>query len=72
MDDLKDTWKNKEPISEAIKKRIKEEGDRFHSNDNISKFIKDGEIDLLQDEVEKKFKDVLNCLLYTSPSPRDS
>lgn len=72
MDDLKDTWKNKEPISETIKKRIKEEGDRFHSNDNISKFIKDGELDLLQDEVEKKFKDVLNSLIIDTDNDHNT
>jgi len=37
-----------------IKQRLLEAGKRFHCNDNISEYINDGELDLLQDEVEKK------------------
>ena len=50
-------------ISDEIRKRLQEAGERFHCNDNISKYIKEGELDLLQDEVEKKFQDVLNTLV---------
>jgi GTP cyclohydrolase I len=50
-------------ISEEIRKRLQEAGERFHCNDNISKYIKEGELELLQDEVEKKFQDVLNTLV---------
>ena len=49
MDDmLKDSWAPEGPISKKIKERIKQAGKRFHSNDNISEFIEDGEMDLLQ------------------------
>jgi GTP cyclohydrolase I len=50
-------------ISDEIKKRLQEAGKRFHSNDNISEFIKEGELKLLQDEVEKKFQEVLDTLV---------
>ena len=38
-------------ISEEIKKRLQEAGKQFHCNDNISEFIKEGELDKLQTEV---------------------
>jgi GTP cyclohydrolase I len=50
MDDrLRDSWVPEGPVSKRIKDRIKKAGKRFHSNDNISEFIEDGEMDLLQD-----------------------
>ena len=55
MDDsLKDSWQPKGPISKKIRERIQKAGIRFHSNDNISEFIEDGEMDLLQAEVQEK------------------
>ena len=40
-------------VSEDIKKRLKDAGQRFHSNDNIAEYIKDGELDQLQAEVQE-------------------
>jgi GTP cyclohydrolase I len=51
-----------EKISTLIKQRLKDAGKRFHGNDNISEFIKEGEMDLLQDEVQEKFQEVLETL----------
>ena len=34
--------------SEIIRERIQATNKRFHSNDNISDFIQDGELELLQ------------------------
>ena len=53
-DMLKDSWVPEGPISNKIKERIKKAGKRYHSNDNISEFIEDGEMDLLQAEVQEK------------------
>ena len=55
-DILKDSWMPETPISKKIKDRIKKAGKRFHSNDNISEFIEDGEMDLLQAEVQEKLQ----------------
>ena len=52
-DILKDSWVPEGPISKTIKDRIKKAGKRFHSNDNISEFIEDGEIEKLQTEVQE-------------------
>ena len=48
--------------SEQIRKRLQEAGKRFHGNDNISEFIKEGELDLLQKEVQDKLQEVLETL----------
>ena len=49
--------------AEAIKSRIQMAGASFHANDNISRFIQHGELDLLQVEVEQKIKAVLEALV---------
>lgn len=49
--------------AEAIKHRIKSAGASYHANDNISRFIQAGELDLLQAEVEEKLKGVLESLV---------
>ena len=64
MDDtLKDSWVPEGPVSKQIKERIKKAGKRFHSNDNISEFIEDGEMDQLQAEVQEKLQGVLDLSL---------
>jgi len=59
-------------ISEKIKQRLLEAGKRFHCNDNISEYINDGELDLLQDEVEKKFYDVLQTLVIDTDNDHNT
>ena len=49
-------------ISKEIKQRLQKADKRFHSNDNIREFIKDGELDLLQKEVQEKMQEVLQTL----------
>lgn len=51
------------PISEEIKQRILNAGARYHSNDNISEFIRDNELELLQNEVANNLEDVLRSLV---------
>lgn len=56
-------------ISNKIKQRITDhnktstDNARWYSNDNISEFIEDGEIDKLIDEVTEKFEAVLDSLI---------
>ena len=49
-------------ISQTIKERLLEAGQRHFANDNISEFINEGELELLQEEVKDKFQDVLETL----------
>ena len=50
-------------ISEVITDRLKKAGKRFHANDNISDYINDKERDLLVDETQDKFEQVLKSLV---------
>ena len=50
-------------ISETIKQRLVDAGQRFHSNDNISEYIEEGELEQLQEEVKDAFQDVLSTLV---------
>ena len=73
MDDmLKDTWKPDGPVSKTTKDRIKRAGKRFHSNDNISEFIEDGEMDLLQAEVQEKLQGVLDSLVIDTENDHNT
>ena len=71
-DILKDSWAPEGPISKKIKDRIKNAGKRFHSNDNISEFIEDGEIDLLQAEVQEKLQGVLDSLVIDTENDHNT
>jgi GTP cyclohydrolase IA len=49
--------------SERVRARIRASGKRFHANDNISEFIREGELSELQNEVETKMREVLRSLV---------
>lgn len=59
-------------ISEKIRQRIKEAGARFHSNDNISNYIKEGELEELQAEVQAGFQDVLQALVIDTENDHNT
>jgi len=52
-----------QPISEIIRSRIIDGDDSYVSNENISDYIYEGELELLQAEVADKFKEVLKSLV---------
>lgn len=49
--------------SSRIRSRLVRANKRFHANDNISAFVKDGELDQLRDEVAAKMAEVLKSLV---------
>ncbi len=51
------------PMSVKIRERIKASKKRFHANDNIAEFIKDGELPALLDEVATKMQAVLESMV---------
>jgi GTP cyclohydrolase I len=51
------------PLSIVIRRRIEAQKARFHANDNIAAFIKDGELEGLVDEVAQKMQAVLESLV---------
>ena len=51
------------PVSVRIRDRLRAAGARFHGNDNISEFLRPGELDKLLDEVEAGMQSVLASLV---------
>jgi GTP cyclohydrolase I len=60
------------PVAERIRQRILKAGERFHANDNICAYIEDGELDLLQREVEAKMTEVLRTLVIDTESDHNT
>jgi GTP cyclohydrolase IA len=60
------------PASERVRHRIKASGKRFHANDNISEFIRDGELPELQAEIEGRLRDVLKSLVIDTESDHNT
>lgn len=59
-------------ISEVIRKRIKECQADFYANDNISEFVTDNELDLLQDEVAEKVSGLLESLVIDTDNDHNT
>jgi GTP cyclohydrolase I len=51
------------PASERIRYRLVHADRRYHANDNIAEFVRDGEVAELKAEVEAKLQDVLRALV---------
>ncbi len=49
--------------SQEIKQRLQDAGQRFHANDNISGFIQEEDLEVLQDEIENAMQGVLEALV---------
>jgi GTP cyclohydrolase I len=60
------------PLSMVIRRRIKAQNARFHANDNISEFIKPGELERLVDEVAEKMQAVLESLVIDTESDHNT
>ncbi len=58
--------------SERIRYRLVGAECRFHANDNIAAFIKEGEIDELRAEVEARMQDVLHALVIDTDSDHNT
>ncbi|WP_255581681.1 GTP cyclohydrolase I [Cupriavidus sp. AU9028] len=52
-----------ERVSERIRQRLLQARQRFHANDNISRFVEPGELDALALEVEQRLDDLLRSLV---------
>jgi len=60
------------PVSARIRARIHRAKQRFHANDNISAFLKPGELDALLEEVAGKMKGVLESLVIDTESDHNT
>jgi GTP cyclohydrolase IA len=60
------------PASERIRYRLISAGCRHHANDNIADFIRDGELDELQSEVQAHLQGVLKALVIDTDSDHNT
>lgn len=60
------------PLSVIIRRRIEAQKARFHANDNISAFIKPGELEGLVDEVAQKMQAVLESLVIDTDNDHNT
>jgi len=60
------------PVSVKIRERLKAAQQRFHANDNIAAHIREGELDLLLDEVQGKLDSVLSSLVIDTESDHNT
>ena len=60
------------PLSVIIRRRIEAQKARFHANDNISAFIKPGELEGLVDEVALKMQAVLESLVIDTDNDHNT
>ena len=60
------------PVSERIRYRLVGAGCRFHANDNIASFIRDGELAELRHEVQGKLEGVLRSLVIDTESDHNT
>jgi GTP cyclohydrolase I len=51
------------PVSERIRHRLQESGTPFLANDNIAAHIAEGELEMLQEEVSNRVRDLLRSLV---------
>lgn len=61
-----------EKISDIIKKRLLDANQPFKCNDNISKFLNPGDVELLQKEVEESFQNVLEGLVIDTENDHNT
>jgi GTP cyclohydrolase I len=61
-----------EPVSARIRARVLKARQRFHANDNISAYIQPGELEALQEEVEARFRQVLESLVIDTESDHNT
>ena len=59
-------------VAERIRERIVQSGDRYFANDNIHEHIREGELELLQDEVADKLSDVLETLVIDTQNDHNT
>jgi GTP cyclohydrolase IA len=70
--DIEQNLETGTPMSVIIRQRIQADKKRFHANDNISAYIKDGEHARLLDEVTEKMQGVLESMVIDLKSDHNT
>ncbi len=60
------------PVSVKIREKIKASNKRFHANDNIAEFLDPGDLEKMLDEVETKFKTVLDSMVIDTENDHNT
>jgi GTP cyclohydrolase IA len=60
------------PASQRIRYRLVGADCRYHANDNISAFVREGELDELRAEVQAKMQDVLQALVIDTENDHNT
>lgn len=60
------------PVSERIRARLIESGQRFHANDNISAVLREGELEALRREVAERMQGVLSALVIDTAADHNT
>ncbi|MGE5665211.1 MAG: GTP cyclohydrolase I, partial [Betaproteobacteria bacterium] len=60
------------PVSQKIRERIRAARARFHANDNIAGFIREGELEALQEEVAGRLQGVLESLVIDTEADHNT
>jgi GTP cyclohydrolase IA len=60
------------PVSERIRYRVVSAGRRYHANDNIAAYVRDGELVELKAEVQAKLQEVLQALVIDTDNDHNT
>jgi GTP cyclohydrolase I len=60
------------PAAQRIRQRLVAAGQRFHANDNIANFVRDGELEELKAEVQSHMQAVLESLVIDTVSDHNT
>jgi GTP cyclohydrolase I len=60
------------PASERVRYRLVKAGRRYHANDNIAAFVREGELTELKAEVQAKLQEVLQALVIDTDSDHNT
>jgi GTP cyclohydrolase I len=60
------------PASERIRYRLVRADQRYHANDNIAEFVRDGELEELKSEVQAKMDELLRALVIDTESDHNT
>ncbi len=60
------------PASERIRYRLVSADRRYHANDNIAEFVREGELEELKAEVQAKLQEVLQALVIDTASDHNT
>lgn len=59
-------------VSQRVRERLRSAGIRFHANDNIAEYLKDGELEAIEAEVAAKAQEMLRALVIDTDNDHNT